>query len=278
MGKSILLMRFGLAAILAMCSGAAFSQGAQEEVDKQISKLIGDAISSRISSSIVSESGSAMPAERNNIWGSYSRIGVDFDVDKTRTNAYVFGYDRDVSNNLVLGLSLSATDTNLGDGKSTGISPYLAYKFTKSVFAIATYNYTSFDFDGGDGNSNSLGASLNVVQRSGDFLFKGRAQIAASESKVNFGGDTSRSSATSYLGDAEAGYFFAPGWYGYAGLQLGDSNRDNSYATYARLGIEKEFGKNSAVSLRYEAKVDDNVPGGTNFKVNIWTLAGRFRF
>ena len=89
---------------------------------------------------------------------------------------------------------------------------------------------------------------------------------------------TSKSSATSYLGDGEVGYFFVPGLYGFAGLQLGDSNKSDSYAAYARLGIEKELDKNSAISFRYESKVDDNMPGGSNFKVNIWTLAGRFRF
>ena len=275
------LPRIGLAAILAAFSSAAFST-AQEEVDKQIAKLISDAISSRVSASVVSQTGAAMPSEPNNIWGSYGRAKIDFSAagfsSNSRTNIYVGGYDRDITNSLILGASLSASDTNNNGGKSWGISPYLAYKFTNSFFGIATYSYSRTDFTGGNSDSNSLGASLNFVHRAGDFLVKGRVGITGGESKTNTVGFSTRSSSTSYVGDAEAGYFFVPGLYGFVGLQASDTNKSNGYNLFGRIGIEKEFNKNAAVSLRYEAKTDDNQPGGTSVKIDTWTLAARFRF
>lgn len=274
------LIRIGLAAILMTFCSSAFSQQAQEEVDKNVARLFSAAISSRIASEVTSENGS-MPAERNGIWGSYSRIGIDlsgtgFSV-KTRTNVYIGGYDRDVTDSSIVGVALNAAHTNFADAKSWGISPYLAYKFTNSFFAIATYSYTNIDFTGGGGKSHSLAGSLNYVHRAGDFLFKGRAQIVGVESKVNSGGSSSKSSDIGSIGDAEAGYFFAPDVYGFAGLQAGGS-KESPLTLFARLGIEKEFSKNSTASLRYETLVHDREAGGISVKVNIWTLAARFRF
>ncbi len=295
------------ATFLAVFSCTVFAQNVQEEVNKQIAKLIGDAISSRVSARALDAAAGrpgAAGAEKNALWGSYTRINADFSggaggagiSSDTSTNAYVAGYDRELTNNLIFGASVNYADTSgssltttpavpaippffagipatttvtNNDSHSKGISPYLTYLFTPNVFGILRLNYT--DFSGGE--SYGAAISINGVHRAGDFVARGRLELGSTHSKA--AGTTSN--ATNYSGDAEAGYFFTPAVYGHVGLQLSDSNQSNSYAAYARVGIEAQINKSSAVSLKYERKVDDNATFG-NFKVDSVTLAFRLRF
>jgi hypothetical protein len=316
MGKKI-LVRAMLGLVLAVAAGTSYANS-QDEVDKQISKLIGDAVSARVSSKVLdsafTQSGSAK-TEPNNVWASYTRINVDFSTagaaagtpNSFHTNAYVAGYDRDLTDNLVAGAAVSYSSTDNSGGTSWGIQPYLSYLFSNSVFGIIKGGYTRSDFDsnvafpGGSQISNSKtdsyswGVSLNGLYKAGDWAAKGRVEVGSSRSDtsttsvlsctpaiLNFCPSTSATSSssgsTSYIGDGELDYYFSQGFYGFAGVQLSDTNKSNSYASYGRIGLEKEISKGAAISAKYEGKINDNQPSGTNFKVNTFTIAIRARF
>ena len=110
----------------------------------------------------------------------------------------------------------------------------------------------------------------------GDLVARGRLELGTNRS--NSGGIVGSQSTTNYAGDGELGYYFVPSVYGHVGLQLSETDSPNSYQASARVGIESQFNKSTAVSLKYEKKVDDNTPAGVNIKVNSFTVALRLRF
>ncbi len=277
-----------LAVFLATASSVAFAD-AQEEVNKQVAKLIGDAISNRVSARALD--GAALgqrpaAAEKNALWGSYTRLRVDFTGIESRTNVYIAGYDRDLTENIILGASVDYSDTGtsgtlLGafnsDSHGKGISPYLTYLFNKNIFGIVRVNYSEFSGGGVRTESYGAAASLNGVHRMGDLVARGRLELGTSRSDSGaLGGG--KQSTTNYSGDGELGYYFTPAVYGHVGLQLSESDSPNSYNASARIGIESNINRTTAVSLKYERKVDDNAPAGANFKVDSFTLALRLRF
>lgn len=256
-------------------SGSAWAD-AQEEVNKQIAKLIGDAVSSRIATSITPSAQSQLP---NNVWASYSRLTVDPEGSSSiGTDIGVVGYDRDYSKDWVFGAALSYNNSNKFDADGWGIAPYAAYRFNKQIFAVVRAGYGEFDFDGGSGDITNVALSLNGIHNFDKVYGQWRAEIGFSDADVKAGGVNSSSSATNYIGDGELGYRFGDGFKGFVGLQLSDTNRPDSYFAFARIGLEKEIGKDAAISAKYERKVDDDLPRGADMSVDTFTIAARLRF
>lgn len=256
-------------------SGSAWAD-AQEEVNKQIAKLIGDAVSSRIAVSVAPSAQGQLP---NNVWASYSRLTVDPDGSSSiGTDIGVVGYDREYSKDWVFGAALSYNNSNKFDADGWSIEPYAAYRINKEFFVVARAGYAEFDFDGGSGDATGVAFSLNGIHNFDKVYGQWRAEIGFSESDTQVGGINSSSSQTSYTGDGELGYRFGDGLKGFVGLQLSDTNRKDSYFAYARIGLEKEIGRDAAISAKYERMVDDDLPSGVGMSVDTFTIAARLRF
>lgn len=268
------IVGFAAAAALAV-SGSAWSD-TQDEVNKQVAKLIGDAVSSRVSSTVAGEAGAALP---NNAWGSYSRLYVDpKGMSSIGTDITVLGYDRDLGKDWTVGVALSYNSTSEFHSHGWNLSPYLAYRFSKSYFAVARADFSDFGAPGITGHGNGLAVSFNGAHDFGNLYGKWRVETGVSEFDARSGGVTTTSSSTKYLADGELGYRFGSGFSGFAGVQVSDTNRQDSYATYLRLGVEKEIAKDAAISAKYESKVDDNIPSDSRYSVDVFTIAARFRF
>lgn len=262
-----------LATLLA-ASGMAWAD-TQEEVNKQVAKLIGDAISARTAAT--SEASAAQLP--NNIWGSYSRLRVDPEgASSVGTDIGTVGYDRDLSKDWILGVALSYNNSNRMNADGWSVSPYAAYRFNQTIFGVVRLGYSEFDARGSSGDSTSVAASLNGVHRFGNWYGQWRAEVGFSDTDTSAAGVHSSTSATSYIGDGELGYHFGSGFKGFAGLQLSDTNRKDSYNAFFRVGVEKELSKDAAISARYERKVDDDLPSNGGVKVDVFTIAARVRF
>ena len=267
--------------LLAISAAIGFSGSvwadAQEEVNKQIAKLIGDAVSTRVSSTTSpAQAAAQLP---NNAWGSYSRLSVDPDgASSIGTDILVGGYDRDLSKDWVAGVALSYNRSNKFSADGWSLSPYIAYRFNNEIFGVVRAGYSEFDARGSHGDSMSVAGSVNGIHRFGNMYGQWRAEIGFSDTDSKAAGRNSHSSSTSYIGDGELGYYFADGLKGFAGLQLSDTNRQNSYNAFVRLGLEKELGKTAAISAKYETKVDDNSPSRGGYSIDVFTIAARVRF
>lgn len=268
------IVKSGLVAV-ALASGSVCAD-TQDEVNKQVAKLIGDAVSTRVSTTAAGEPGLKAP---NNVWGSYSRLYVDpRGESRIGTDISVVGYDRDLGKDWTVGVALSYNDTSRFHSHGWDLSPYVAYRFTNSIFGVARADFTTFGAPGISGHGNGGAASINGAHNFGNLYAKWRLEMGASEFDSRSGGITTTSSSTKYIGDGEVGYRFGWGLTGYAGLQVSDTNREDSYATYARIGLEKELAKDAAVSVKYERKIDDDVPSDLRYSVDVFTIAARFRF
>ena len=258
-------------------SGSAFAD-TQEEVNKQISKLIGDAVSSRVSTSAA---GVAAPLP-NNVWGTYSNLGINADGMGIHSDIAVVGYDREINSNITVGAAFSASRTAKFNADGWSIAPYLAYRFNGPLFAVVRANYS----DGTSSDSGThthftgdgLAASLNGVHTFDKVYLQWRGEIAGVESKASSAGTSTHSSSTLYTADGEVGHRYDNGLKIFAGLQLGTSNQPDSYAAYARIGLEKALGKEGSINAKYETKVDDNLPHGTNFRVDTISVGAQLRF
>ena len=270
-------------------SSVTFAQNTQDEVNKQIAKLIGDAISSRVSARALDASAPGQKSsgtELNALWGTYTRLNIDFTGGDVRTNVFVGGYDRDVTQNFIAGASVNYADSSgtffvpptvfTFDSHSKGISPYLSYMFTKNIFGTLKADYSESSGGGTRTESYGIGAELGGVYRTGDLVAKGRLGIGTSRS--DSGGIGGKQSTTNYSGDGELGYYFTPTVYGLVGLQLSESDSPNSYQASARVGISANVSRTATLSATYERKVDDNAPAGVDFKVNSFTVGLRVRF
>ena len=250
------------------------AQDAQKEVDKQIAKLIGDAVSARVAAQTVAIADALKTAERpneNNAWASYSSIHIDIpDVPSTRTATYLVGYDRTFNPKTIGGISFATADTSGSDIKYWSTSPYLAYTFTDSLFTILKGTYAESKFNGKKTHAYGVDVSLNGINRYGNLISKWRAGIGRTEPQDGDG--TTIGSA-----DFELGYDFGSGMIAFAGLQASTTDKSSTYQLSARAGVEKQFGKNSAVTLKYEQKVDDNY-GFSGVDVYVVTLAVRIGF
>ena len=289
MNKNLMkLVVTALAAFMAAgASSGAFAQNTQDEVNKQIAKLIGDAISNRVSArALEAAPGQKSSGELNALWGTYTRLNIDFTGGDVRTNVFVGGYDRDVTQNFIAGVSVNYADSSgtffvpptvfTFDSHSKGISPYLSYMFTKNIFGTLKADYSESSGGGTRTESYGIGAELGGVYRTGDLVAKGRLGIGTSRS--DSGGIGGKQSTTSYSGDGELGYYFTPAVYGLVGLQLSESDSPNSYQASARIGISANVSRTATLSATYERKVDDNAPAGVDFKVNSFTVGLRVRF
>lgn len=265
----------GLTAAALLASGGVWAD-TQEEVNKQVAKLIGDAVSTRVSASVEQSQAAPLP---NNAWGSYSRLNIDpKDSSNIGTDITVLGYDRDLGQNWIAGVAVSYDHTGDINSHGWGVSPYVAYRFSKSYFAVVRADFTNFGAPGVDGHSSGGAASFNGAHQFGNLYGKWRVETGVTEADSRSGGVSSTTSATKYLGDAELGYHFGNGFHGFAGLQVSDTNRKDSYSTFARIGLEKQLAKDAAVSFKYETKVDDNLPSASRMDVDVFTIAARFRF
>jgi hypothetical protein len=218
----------------------------------------------------------------------------------------------DISDKLLVGASGSYSTTSGFDSRTWGVTPYLAYRFTKYIFGIASFDYVrsedSFSQSFSDGglntttksdsttNSYAARASLNGVYRAGNVLTRGRLELARSKSVSDTTSsfscdptlppgfcqagseDSTTMWVTSYLGDGELGYFFAPRVYGFAGVQLGASNQDNSYFANVRVGLEAFVARSWALFAKYERRVDDDLPSSIDLDAYSWTVGARVRF
>ena len=308
---SRLVTAVGTAVAVGIVPGVAHAQSAQEEVDKQVAKLIGDAISSRVAARAAVEAG----AEKNSLWGSYTRLKVDLPAFvgtpaiNSKSDVGIVGYDREFSQQWLGGVSGSYSDTSGFDSNSWSISPYLAYRFTPSFFAIGSLTYGRSEFSTSaptglgsvattSGETDAWGAafSLNGLFRSNNWLAKGRAEVSWTRSESDtgtvvpastftppFGGPivvpafatTSSSTDHSTRGslDGEIGYLFGPGWYGYGGLQASVTDSSDSYQLFGRLGLEYRFAKNVSFGVKYEEKIDDNA----NFNLDVYSFTAVLR-
>jgi hypothetical protein len=280
-----------VAGVLALSSSAAFAT-AQDEVDKQVAKMLADAITKRVAATVVAKPTAAVGAqvEPNSAYGSYSNLRSGFTTaalkTDSRTNIFIGGYDRSLSDKLILGAAANGGDTSntlstgvaSPDSNFTGIQPYLAYIFTENFFVIANAGFSRFSTTGTDGDTTSYGLSLNAAKRFEDFVLKGRLEGGGSRGSFTTAGVTTSSSTTQHKGDIEAGFFFAPTLYGYVGYQATGTNKANSNTNYARIGLEHNVNKNAAVALGYESMVNDSLPAGTSMTAKTWTLSARIKF
>jgi hypothetical protein len=301
----------GTALAIGSVPGLAHAQNAQEEVDKQVAKLIGDAISSRVAARAAEDAG----AEKNSLWGSYTRLKVDLPafpgtpaID-SKSDVGIVGYDREISQQWLAGVSASYSDTSGFDSNSWSVSPYLAYRFTPALFAIGSLTYGRSEFStstptglgsvattSGDTEAWGAALSLNGLYRSNNWLAKGRAEVSwtrsesdtgtfvpASTFTLPFGGaivvpafaTTSSSTDHTTRGslDGEVGYLFGPGWYGYGGLQASVTDSSDSYQLFGRLGLEYRFAKTASFGVKYEQKIDDNA----NFDIDVYSFTAVLR-
>jgi hypothetical protein len=265
---------------LAVAVALAFSGNvwadSQEEVNKQVAKLIGDAVSTRVSSTVAADGG---PQLLNNAWGSYSRLYVEPEASKRiGTDITVVGYDRDLGKDWTAGVALSYNATSRLNSHGWDVSPYVAYRFSKNYFGVLRADYSEYGAPGVDGHTTGGAASFNGVHDFGNLAAKWRVEAGASETDSRSSGTSSTASSTKYLADGELSYRFGYGLTGYVGLQVSDTNRQNTYSTFARAGLEKAIGKDAAISAKYESKVDDNLPSNGDVSVNVFTIAARLRF
>lgn len=288
-----LLPAFAIATLLAAHIPDARAD-AQEEINKQIAKLTSDAISARLTGvAAAAAPGTPSAAKVNNAWGSYTNLGVEFSAPNTpggasTTDIALLGYDRDVSKTTTLGVALNTANTRRASGDSWGISPYLAYRFSEHYFAIGRLNYShgsgSAKFD-----SYGLGASLNTLQPIGDFLLKGEAGLFFSHSKVRtpafsspgvpgIAASTRRDDTLGWNLTGDASYRFGSGWSGFIGLSANGADEAHTASLSGNVGIEKAFGTDGAVMLKYDTRLADDAPSGTDIEVRAVTLALRWRF
>lgn len=260
-------------------SNSAFAQS-QDEVNKQIAKLIGEAISARVATSIEAK-GPGKKAQ-NSVYGSYSFIDTEFSGTNSDTDLYLLGYDRDITSKIVIGAALNHSRTDLNqnasDFKSTGIDPYLTYLFNENIFAIFRIGYSVGDGAGIDINTKSIAASLNGVHKLNDNIYsQWRLEVSDSETEIKAFGFTTKSSALNYLGDVELGYRASNGFKAFIGTNVSISNSSDSYSADVKAGIEKELSRDAAIQLKYSRSFDDNI-SGANLKQQTFTIAARLRF
>lgn len=263
-----------------LASVSARADQEQDEVNKQIAKLIGDAISTRVAADAAPESNGKPP---NSAYGDYSHIGVHVSGFSSNTNLILGGYDREITPNLVLGAAVTYNHTGSSNVDAWSITPYAAYRFNESFFAIGRIGYSETNGDNFDSHATSVAASINGVHDFGSAYVQGRLEIGGNESRTKtsspfFGNSSTSNRTTTYTGDAEVGYHFEEGLKGFAGLQLQSSDEKNSYEAFARVGLEKEFNKTAAVGIKYETNVDDNLPSNTNLRINVFSINGRILF
>lgn len=279
-----------VAAVTSLGTGAVWAT-AQDEVDKQVAKLLGDAVAKRVASAVIAEqTAGAAAGGLNNVYASYGRNTVGFNAggvnSTSNTDILVGGYDRNLTDKLVLGAAVNGSRTSTSNNtgvaaagfSGSGIQPYAAYVFTKNFFVIGKLTYGEGSGGGTSVNFNGGGISLNGLGRWDNFVLKGRAEVNGSRARSTTAGLTTNSNSTSTALDGEAGYFFQPNLYGFVGYQATNASTANSRSDYARIGLEYSINKDAAVSVSYEGKVGDNQPTGTSFSANTWTIAGRIRF
>lgn len=278
-----------IAAMTSLGSGAVWAT-AQEEVDKQVAKLLGDAVAKRIASAVLDQTTGAAAGGLNNVYALYGRNTVGFNAaggsSTSKTDFLIGGYDRNLTDKLVLGASVNGSRTGTSNNtgvaaagfSSSGIQPYAAYVFTKNFFVIGKLTYGEGSGGGTSSKSNGGGISLNGLGRWDNFVLKGRVEGNGTRMQSTTAGLTTSTNSTSTAVDGEAGYFFQPNLYGFVGYQATNASTANSRSDYARIGLEYSINKDAAVSVSYEGKVSDNQPTGTSVSVNTWVIAGRIRF
>lgn len=278
-----------IASLSTVGSGAVWAT-AQDEVDKQVAKLLADAVARRVASTLVEAQGGATASEVNNAYGSYGRNNIGFTAAGTTTNSKtdigVGGYDRALTKDWLLGAAVNGSRTSSSSStgvavagfSSTGISPYVSYIVNNNFYITGKLGYTSGSTTGTTVKSNSAGVSFNGIGKWTNFVLKGRLELTGARSDSTTAGLTTRTNSSSNAVDVEAGYFFQPNLYGYLGTQFTSSNQPNSAASYARVGLEYNVNKVASIGTSYEGKVRDNQPSGTSFSSNTWSIYGRIAF
>ena len=307
MNKKNFLLPGLLASSMAVFSSLAFAD-AQEEVNKQIAKLISGAITERIGSSLVSTPTTAKRTgveDPNNLWGSYTNTAVSFSgagattglSTTSNTGIFLAGYDRDLGGGWMAGASATSFTMSTYNYRGWRVSPYAAYNFSDSLFAKATtslghgetgYSTTTSRFSA-QSDMYGLGLALGTIHKWDAYVLKGEAGVDASHTKMSTisttvpGGVTTNRSIENggsiWKLDGEASRTFGAGYNAFAGATWSRSKGANQpYSIHARAGLDKEIAKGSRVTFTYDTKVADNVSGGTKIKIDNYTISANYRF
>lgn len=283
------LLVVAMATMATLGTGAAWGT-AQDEVDKQVAKLLADAVSRRVASTLVQAQSGTVSSEANNAYGSYSRNNIGFSAAGTTTNSKtdlgIGGYDRALTKDWILGAAVngsrtsssSSTGVAIAGFSATGITPYASYIVNNNFYLTGKLGFNRGSTTGTTTSASSVGLSFNGVGKWDNLVLKGRLELTGQRADSSTAGVTTRTNSSSSALDGEAGYYFQPNLYGYIGAQFSTSNQPNSAASYARLGLEYNVNKYAAIGTSYEGKVKDNQPTGTSFSSNTWSIYGRIAF
>lgn len=268
-----LLVKLVALACCGAVSGVAMAT-TQEEINKQVSNMIGSAIGKRVAT--------IEPKAAVKDFGGYGglvNVSVEFQGTRVNADAFYGGADTNLTKDLIGGSSLwyaSYTGTN-----SYGINPYLAYLLNSNFFILGKLDLSDTNSPGSRDQSYGVDFSVNGFKKYGDLMAKaalGVGQHSSTTKTLGAGGTTTKRSHTAYEASGELGYTVAPTWQILGGLNGNTTNRANSQTWTASLGVEKEVAKDAAIGLKYSTNVGDNQLSGVNLKINVVTLSGRFRF
>jgi hypothetical protein len=304
MNKRILFR--AVAVVLTLGSSTAFAAAGdpQDEVNKQVGKLLGDAISKRVAGKVDEKTTPATVAggDLNNIYGSLTNAPSKFttatSTTDSKTDIYLGGYDRSVNKDIAIGIAVATgkfrsdvSGAGAGNTQATfdAVRPYLSYLITDNFFVVGNTGVLSLT-----GKSPTAGfyatatqstLSFNGLKRFGDILLKGNISRIVTEidfSSTTAAGVTTRSKSNSNATglDLEGGYFFNPSLYGFAGAttSTSDDANTNSNAVNARIGFDYQIDKKSSVGLSYDTQIGDNSAPGTTAKSYSLSLSARLRF
>ncbi|MBF0159593.1 MAG: autotransporter domain-containing protein [Magnetococcales bacterium] len=119
------------------------------------------------------------------------------DQDKTNVGLGIFGYDRKIVPEFVVGVALAYDDLNINSGIANGthfntwtLTPYLGYQFNENVGIdmMAGYSWVNDENDtGADGHRTMGSAGINGYLPLGDFNLAGRLGYLYSRSTVDIG-------------------------------------------------------------------------------------------
>lgn len=272
---------FATAAVLVMTG--AHAQSPTDEAQKQVSNLLSSAINSRVAAKLQTQD-----RQDDVAWGGLTHLNVKVAGISAGSNLAMAGYDRQVSDKLIVGASLNtfnlvrmnSLDYFNSDFRANGLSLYGAYLINQNFFLVADYSRTDAKLNAG--GDLKMGVDSFTLSANGQMNFdkislRGRLGYVYTDMSIRTGGTRTNIDADGYRADGEVGYNFTPEVRGFVGLQYNTAAKANSDIVLARIGLEHQLAKNASIQGKYERMVYDNVviPG---LMIESFSINGRLSF
>lgn len=274
--RNVFACTVGLALTLSVGSTSSWADQTQDEIDKQVAKIVADALSARVGATVAAITSVAKegPIPDNSAWGNYTRLRISGDSFPTsNTNLYIVGYDRTLSRDWIAGVSAAVPDTEKSDTRSFTVTPYAGYIISPNLFAIfsPTYSEARIKVAGTPTfktHSYGVSGSLNAQYQSGPLTVKGRAGLNWSESSSN----SQTEDITGGTLAVDVSYAVGPSTRLFGGVQMPMSFSPSSVLSiFGSVGVEQMFTRNLSVSLSYDRKFADDT--GASSKTNVESIA-----